>query len=298
MKTLQLLPLVLITACADPALRRTDVGGIWVSVGTIESSRLHTSPTRPEGAVPEQLESLFDLFWEAGCAGEQLRLTSLSDVGYPEVVCSLPGRSKSLIVVFSHIDLDPSDSQVIDGWATAASLPTLYRALGTEERTHTFVFAGFGEASRRESALRAIRRLADATDAKIDAVVDLRRLLAGQRGVWCYSADVGLRNDLFAVGLAIGRSPDSLRLVPPPDREGRSKKASNPLGRTPTITIGTFVSKDGARVSSTRRRARADDGEVLRLIAFFLGFIDQRLAVEPPAAEDLGSEQSPARILE
>jgi hypothetical protein len=288
--------LVLTTACAEPALRRTtDVGGVWVGIGSIEPSRLDASLRRSEGTIPEQLEDLFDLFWEAGCAGEHLRLTRLSDAGYPEVVCSLPGRSKRLIVVFTHIDLASSDSEVIDDWRTAASLPTLYRSLGAEPRTHTFAFASFGEVSRRASPWRSIRRLAEAADAEISAVVDLRRLLSGHHGIWYYSADSRLRDDLLTVGRSVGRSPDSIRRVPPPDREERSASARRPREGIPAITIGTFAPRSAAGVASAppQARARADAGEMLRLVAFFLGYIDQRIAVELPPGEDVGSVEPP-----
>ena len=289
--------LVLTTACSNPALRRTaDVGPVRVTVGTIESSRPVTSLERSEGPIPEQLEDLFDLFWVAGCAGEQLRLTSRSDVGYPAVLCSLPGRSKSLIVVVAYIDLDPADSEVVDDWASAASLPTLYRSLGTEVRAHTFVFAGFGEASL-ESTWRSIRRLADAADAEVHAVVDLRRLLSGHHDIWYYASDPRLRDDLFTVGLAVGRSPDSLRLLSPPYQKRRSGRAARRLmGRIPAITIGTFAPGDAAGVASAPPDPDADDGVVLRLIAFFLGYIDQKFAVDPTPTEDLDSAESPRSI--
>ena len=97
-------------------------------------------PPRKEA---ERYARLRGYFTEFGCTGENLaELELIHDRGHSDLLCTLPGATSTRIVVTAwlpHHELFPgSDS---DGWAEAALLPMLYRALKAQPRQATFVFA-------------------------------------------------------------------------------------------------------------------------------------------------------------
>jgi hypothetical protein len=269
---------IAVAACAvSPKPRDTVEGTVRVRVGATDSIQV---PAQEEsrGPVRDQLEDLFDLFWEAGCAGDRLRFSNRTQVGgEPDVVCTLPGESGDIIVLIAHIHLVSGSAGPVDNWASAASLPLLYRALATEERRHTFLFVGSGDDALRRRMGRYLQRLATSPSAEVRAIVELQDLSVGPE-VWCASSDTAIREDLSAVALALGRS-QSVRFYTP-----RSEVDPDASRIATKITIGT--EGPGGEPDRSRLPGTANDGSALRLIAFFLGYIDQTL----PASWERTSE--------
>lgn len=82
-------------------------------------------------------EVLARLLREAGCANVEEQGTR--ELPEPNLVCRIPGRTNSTIVV----GLSPQ----VDGWPAAALLPALASNVRAEPRDHTFVFAAFSRSA-------------------------------------------------------------------------------------------------------------------------------------------------------
>jgi Zn-dependent M28 family amino/carboxypeptidase len=54
------------------------------------------------------------------------------------------------VIVEAHFDHVPAGDGVVDNWAGAALLPSIYEALKGEPRRHTYIFIGFTDEERGE----------------------------------------------------------------------------------------------------------------------------------------------------
>jgi hypothetical protein len=248
----------------------TLAGPVPVRIGRIDLARLESARADAPASLPERVETLFDLFWDTGCAGEHLRLAPGDGAGHADVVCTLPGRSRDTLLVVAHLGRVSDTDMIVDDWASAVSLPLLYRSLSYEQRAHTFVFAGVGDPADARGAWEHVERLTQAVGAEIRAIVDLRNLDSGTHVIGALSSDAELRRGFGTVGLALGRSPDSLRLLEPPKRSLPSVAR-----RIPTIAIGDLEYRGEPRSDDAADDARLRD--VLRAIAIYLGYADRTL---------------------
>ncbi len=82
-------------------------------------------------------EVLARLFREAGCASVEDQ--GASELPEPNLVCRIPGRTSSTIVI--------GVSPQVDGWPAAALLPELARIVLAEPREHSYVFAAFSRSA-------------------------------------------------------------------------------------------------------------------------------------------------------
>ncbi|MGH9580104.1 MAG: M28 family metallopeptidase, partial [Terriglobales bacterium] len=122
----------------------------------------------------------------------------------PNVVCTLPGASDSLILVGAHYDLAEMGKGVVDNWSGASLLPTLFESLHQQERKHTFVFIGFTD---EEKGLVGSKFYASNLTAevktRIRAMVNLDTLGLSPTKVWVSRADRGLAVALRTVAQAM-----------------------------------------------------------------------------------------------
>ena len=61
----------------------------------------------------------------------------------PSVICWPPGSSDKVIIVGVHFDRVSKGDGVVDNWSGASLLPSLYEAVKSEPRKHTYIFIGF-----------------------------------------------------------------------------------------------------------------------------------------------------------
>jgi hypothetical protein len=135
---------------------------------------------RAESRNRRRREVLRDLFESSGCTGDRLVDKSIGGSRLPNLSCTLPGRTKALIVVGAHFDKVRHGDGVIDNWTGAALLPSLFRSLAKAERHHSFEFVGF---SAEEVGLIGSKSFVDSLDdvdrARIRAMVNLDTLGLG-----------------------------------------------------------------------------------------------------------------------
>ena len=73
-----------------------------------------------------QLRSLFE---EAGCKGDRLTEQRVKHAQAPNVICTLPGSTGSVIVVGAHFDFVDSGEGVVDNWSGCSLLPSFFQSL-------------------------------------------------------------------------------------------------------------------------------------------------------------------------
>lgn len=153
--------------------------------GVIQA-RLRRSPQRNADREAE-LESLFR---QSGCPGANLAERPVRHERLPNVVCTLPGATPSVIIVGAHFDHVWRGTGIIDNWSGASLLPSLVESLRHEPRRHTFVFIGFTaeEEGLVGSKFYAANMTPDAV-AHTRAMINLDSLALGPTKVWLHHSD-------------------------------------------------------------------------------------------------------------
>jgi hypothetical protein len=87
--------------------------------------------------------TLKQMFGDAGCDGQYLSEQAVKRAKQPNVICVLPGSSDKVIIVGAHFDHVSAGDGVVDNWSGASLLPSLFEAVKTEPRKHSYIFVGF-----------------------------------------------------------------------------------------------------------------------------------------------------------
>ncbi len=93
----------------------------------------------------DRQEHLRTYFADLGCKTEVLNSNAdqRKRSKLANVACTLQGSSPQRIVVGAHFDHAEVGAGAVDNWSGTAFLPSLYQALSSQPRNHTFVFVGF-----------------------------------------------------------------------------------------------------------------------------------------------------------
>jgi hypothetical protein len=114
-----------------------------IQFDTLSADQINQRLSNFKNTNSEREQEIHALFEEAGCRGDNLAEQAVKHAHDPNVVCTLPGQSKTQIVVGAHFDFVNKGQGVVDNWSGCSLLPSLYQSLKGSSRRHTFVFAGF-----------------------------------------------------------------------------------------------------------------------------------------------------------
>jgi putative aminopeptidase FrvX len=217
-------------------------------------------------------------FAEAGCGGERLSEQPVKRQKLPNVICTLPGTSDSVIVIGAHFDHVERGDGVVDDWSGAGLLPSLFESLNGEPRKHTFVFIGF---AAEEQGLAGsdfyVKQLAPEQIAKIRVMIDLDCLGLGPTKIWLRHSDEKLSNALNAIA-------DSMKLplgVVNAEEFGDDDSTSFRKRHVPTVTLHSVTQQTLPILhseSDNLSAIRLDDYyDSYRLIASYLANLDGNL---------------------
>jgi hypothetical protein len=152
----------------------------------------------------EREATVKSLFQSAGCSEGRLSEQPVSGSKLPNVICTLPGRTDSAIVVGANFDHAEVGDGVIDNWSGASMLPSLYQALNIEPRQHTFVFVAFtGQHQGFLGSRFYANSLTPDQVQKIDAMVDLDSLGLGPTEVWVSRSEQKLVRALNGMAVSL-----------------------------------------------------------------------------------------------
>jgi hypothetical protein len=226
----------------------------------------------------ERKAALVQLFGEAGCAEGCLTEQPVPKIPQPNVVCTLPGKSDSVIVVGAHFDMVDVGKGVVDNWSGAALLVSLYESVKSEPRSHTFVFVGFtAEEAGLIGSEHYVRQLSDKNAARIRAMVNMDSLGLSSTKLWLSHADKELA---FLFAMASGASNLPLQPVDV-DKVGTSDSESFARRKIPALTVHSVTQETYPILHSPRDRIDAihlsDYYDTYRLLALYLAYLDAKL---------------------
>jgi len=222
--------------------------------------------------------TLKEMFVEAGCDGQHISEQPVKESKVPNVICYLPGSSKSVIIVGAHFDRAPEGDGVVDNWSGASLLPSLYESLKIEPHRHTYIFIGFTDEERGEVGSHFYaQKMSKEQVATTDAMVNMDTLGLGPTEVWASHSDKRLTGALayIAQRLKVPIAGIDVEEVGSTDSEQFAER------KIPRITIHSLTQATwNARILHTPKdklsAMRLDDYyQTYRLLAAYLGYLDQ-----------------------
>lgn len=240
----------------------------------VVAERLRSAP-RPN---PMREATLRKMFEAAGCPAARLSEQPVDPGQPPNLICELPGKESSLIIVGGHLDKVRPGNGIVDDWSGSSMLPSLYQSLSAAPRKHTFLFIGFTEEEKGLVGSKFyVRHVSQSFIHSIRAMVNLECLGLNPPEVWEDHAAPVLLKDLESVASTMGINAPGIDL----ERIGRDDAMSFRRRKAPTITIHS-LSQDTLRVlHSSRDNLSAehmnDYYESYRLVAKYLAYLDATL---------------------
>jgi Zn-dependent M28 family amino/carboxypeptidase len=224
-------------------------------------------PRRREGAIR-------GLFHDAGCASEGQRVTR--SVG--NIICALPGATSATIVVGGHFDFVDRGQGIADDWSGVSLLPSLYQALKSRPRRHTFVFVAFAEEERGlVGSSRYVKSLTTAERADMRAFINLECLGLAPPKVWVHRSTPALVARLNEVARAIDVPLEGVDV----DAVGDDDTHPFLSAHIPVISIHSVTQETLDILHSDRDRIDAihfeDYYAAYKLAAYYLAYLDAKI---------------------
>ncbi len=199
------------------------------------------------------------------------------------IVCVWPGESSKAILVGAHFDKVKPGEGKIDNASGVVLLPFLMRALHSQPRRHTFVYAAFAEEEVGLLGSKALVKKGLPTKpapeflAALSAVVNIDSVGAGQTAIALSFSDKLLASAADQVARAL-KLP--LRFINV-DQVGQSDGASFRAKNIPTIEFHSLDQENFPILHSDRDTMAAfrasDYADTYRLLAFYLAQLDRSL---------------------
>ena len=232
---------------------------------------------RYRGNDRQREATLKQMFGEAGCDDQHLSEQGVKGAKQPNVVCILPGIGKKAMVVGAHFDHVSEGDGVVDNWSGASLLPSLFEALKSEPRNHTYIFIGFTAEENGEIGSRFyVRQMSADEVAATDAMVNMDTLGLAPTEVWESHSDKQLTGALAAVAGQLHLSVTGVNV----DNIGSTDSEQFSERKIPSITIHSLTQDTwNAGILHTRRdkisAIQLDDYyNSYRLIAGYIAFLD------------------------
>jgi len=235
-----------------------------------------------EAVVKDRLESgavgprhrqaaIRSLFSDVGCSVEEQRI----DRSSANVICILPGQTNSTVVVGGHYDFAEYGQGMVDDWSGASLLPSLYQALKSRPRKHTYVFVAFtGEEQGLVGSSKYVKNLTSEQKALIHAFINLECLGVTPVKVWASRASPVLLARLSEVARAIDVTFQGVNV----DQVGDDDTHPFLSAHIPVITIHSLTQETWGILHSDRDRKEAihfdDYYTAYRLTAYYLAYLD------------------------
>ncbi len=236
-------------------------------------------PSPNEREKNSQREATLKRFFEgAGCAGERLIEQAVKSLKQPNLICTLPGVTDSVIVVGAHYDHVDAGDGVVDNWSGTSLLPSFYQVLNTKQSHFTFVFAAFaGEEKGLIGSQYYVKNLSREKLSNVKAMICIDTLGLGPAVVWFSRSDPQLVRALSTVahGLNMPLAGVDVGLVGMSDEEAFIKH------KVPSIIIHSLTQETLSILHSPRDNysaLRLDDYfESYKLLSGYLDYLDQTL---------------------
>src|SRR6266851_635691 len=264
------LPLLLLTCFAK---NQNQVQYVVTNRETIET-RL-----KDYAGKDSQREATLERFSEeSGCNKDKLSQQPVKHLKEPNLICTLPGQTDSVILVGAHFDHVTAGDGVADNWSGASLLPSLFYSLRNQPHHCTFLFVEFaGEEQGLVGSQYYTKQWSPEQRARIKAMINLDTLGLTPTKVWVSHADrellvllerVAHRLDLPLAGVNV-------------DGVGTADSESFAKFNIPRITIHSVTQETMPILHSKRDRLDAINMDTYyssyRLLAAYLAVLDSQL---------------------
>src|SRR5260370_17910887 len=179
-------------------------------------------------------QTLKKMFAEAGCDDQHVSVQAVKGSRLPNVICLLPGSSDKTIIVGAHFDRVSEGDGVVDNWSGASLLPSLYEAVKSEPRRHTYIFIGFTDEEVGEVGSRFyVRQITEEQVFATEAMVNMDTLGLAPTEIWSSHSDKRLNGALGYVARQLNAPISGLNV----EQDGSTDSEPFPARKIPSITI-------------------------------------------------------------
>ena len=215
--------------------------------------------------------------------GGKLTEQAVKGLKQPNLICVLSGNADSVVVVGAHFDHVDAGDGVVDNWTGASLLPSLYQALNSRLRRHTFLFVAFaGEEKGLVGSRFYVQSLTALEAAKMRAMVNMDTLGLGPTEVWASRSDPGLVRALNGLAHAMNLPLTGVNV----DKVGESDEESFIQHKVPAIIIHSLTQETIPILHGPKDKYEAvrqqDYYDTYRLLSGFLALLDERLGPDKP----------------
>jgi len=228
------------------------------------------------GVVPagEREDLIAKLFREAGCEVSRQKVNKRSS----NVICRLRGETPATIVVGGHFDFAEQGKGIVDDWSGTSLLPSLFEALKSAHRTHTFEFVAFtAEETGLAGSARFVKELTAEEKTNLQAFVNLECLGLNPPKVWFSRSTPLLVRLLAGVAAAIHIPLQGVNV----EKVGDDDTHAFLDKKIRVISIHSITQETWGILHSARDNLdvinSTDYYNAYRLVAFYLAFLDFKL---------------------
>ena len=222
----------------------------------------------------ERQAAVEELFAGVGCATEEQPVRK----NVANVICTLPGKTLSTIIVGGHYDYRTEGQGIVDDWTGTALLASLYEALKSEPRQHTYQFVAF---AAEEQGLIGSQHFAKTMTAeqkdRTQAFVNLECLGLTTPRVWVSRSSPVLVNRLEEIASAMHIPLAGVNV----DRVGDDDTHPFRNRNIAVVSIHSVTGETLGILHSKRDNSSAVNMEdytaAYRLVAFYLAYLDAKL---------------------
>lgn len=236
-----------------------------------------------KGNNQEREQTLKKLFEEAGC--RQIGEPEVKGAATPNLTCTLPGTAKASVIIGAHYDKAARGDGVIDDWAGAALLPSLYESLRETPRRLTLVFVAFTD---HQKGLRGSTAFAKSLGGQgpdgVRAMINIDCVGLDPTEIWMKRSDQNLVTELARVAQSL-KAP--MTLV---NRGDSTQVDSDSFAdkHIPTIDFHSIRHETATLPNSDKDKLdlvkMADYANTYRLLAGYLAWLDSSSSAPPASA--------------
>jgi len=256
--------------------------GIWLFP---QNAAIHLQPLSRE-IIAQRLQRLHlqnaeretelkSMFEEAGCEADRIQEQIVRRKDPPNIICTLPGATDSLIIVGAHFDHAEEGSGAVDDWSGASLLPSLYETLKDTPPEHTILFVGFTD---EEKGLVGsdfyVKHFPKDQLSNMKAMVNLECLGLAPTEVWAHFANPELLADLVRVTRALHVELRAVNV----EQVGNDDTQAFRDKKIPVITIHSISQETWPILHSKKDNLNAihldDLYESYKVVATYLSYID------------------------
>jgi Zn-dependent M28 family amino/carboxypeptidase len=218
--------------------------------------------------------SLKKIFAGAGCEGKNLSEQVVKHSKSPNIICVLPGSADKVIIVGAHFDRVSEGDGVVDNWSGASLLPSLYEAVKSEPRKHTYIFIGFTDEEKGLIGSHFYaQQMTKEQVAATDAMVNLDTLGLASTEVWASHSDKRLTSALAYIAKVMTIPISGVNV----ERVGTTDSEEFAQRKIPSITVHTLTQETLDVLHSSKDKLstmRLDDYyQTYRLLAAYLAYL-------------------------